>query len=281
MKNIRNLSVFVFLVLINQGLSGQVYENLEDYKGIDEISPGSGIRSSVTMVVLYDNYIFQKGTKADWGFSLLLTGLDKEVLFDAGARPDVLEYNLSATGIDPSGIQMLVFSHEHGDHTGGISALAKLKNGIPVVIPESFSKDFKLRLVNLGYKPVMVKAPSQICRNLYTSGGFEFDIPEETLVLDTRNGLVVITGCAHPGIIDMLRKIKKDFGKNIYMVCGGFHLMDKNDNEMVEIISQMKDLGVVRCGATHCTGEKQIKMFREAYGDNYVELGTGNRIVIN
>jgi 7,8-dihydropterin-6-yl-methyl-4-(beta-D-ribofuranosyl)aminobenzene 5'-phosphate synthase len=127
----------------------------------------------------------------------------------------------------------------------------------------------------------MIEAPSLICPNLYTSGEFDYEIPEEALVIDTKKGLVVLTGCAHPGIISMLGKIKNAFGKNIFMVCGGFHLMDKSDKEMKAIISEMKKLGVVKCGATHCTGEKQIKLFKDDFKENYVELGTGNKVVIN
>jgi 7,8-dihydropterin-6-yl-methyl-4-(beta-D-ribofuranosyl)aminobenzene 5'-phosphate synthase len=65
------------------------------------------------------------------------------------------------------------------------------------------------------------------------------------------------------------------------MVFGGFHLLNKSEKEMDAIISEMKALGVVKCGATHCTGDKQIRMFKDAFGDNYFELGVGNTITIN
>jgi len=269
------------LIMLNPDLSGQNFEILEDYKGVKEVSEASGIKSPVTLEVIYDNYVSKKGTTADWGFSVLIAGLDKMILFDTGTKPEIFESNFHASGIDPAGINMLVISHEHTDHTGGIASLVKMKTGIPVLMPESFSAGFKEHLTGLGLIPVMVNAPSIICRHLYSSGEFEFEIPEEALVLDTRKGLVVITGCAHPGIINMLSRIKHDFGKNIYMVCGGLHLMDKTDKEIDEIIYEMKGLGVIKCGATHCTGEKQIKMFREAFGADYVEFGTGNKIVIN
>jgi 7,8-dihydropterin-6-yl-methyl-4-(beta-D-ribofuranosyl)aminobenzene 5'-phosphate synthase len=281
MKTIRVYTIGFSLILISLGLQGQVYEKLEDYRGVERINSGSGIESPVTFVVVYDNYVSKKGTTADWGFSVLIEGLDKGILFDTGMKPEIFESNLQAIGIDPSGIDMLVLSHEHTDHTGGIPGLVKMKTGIPVLMPHSFSAGFKQQMVTLGLVPVMVDAPSLICKNLYTSGEFEYEIHEESLVLDTKKGLVVITGCAHPGIINMLRKIKTDFGKNIYSVCGGFHLMTKTDEEMKTIISEMKSLGVVRCGATHCTGEKQIKLIKEAFGNNYFELGTGNKIVVD
>lgn len=175
---------------------------------------------------------------------------------------------------------ILFQSCEHGDHTGGISSFVKMKTDIPVIIPESFSGSFKKQMSAYGLKPVLINEAAEICDHLYTSGEFDYRIAEQSLVLDTRKGLVVMTGCAHPGITEMLKVIKKDFIKNIYMVFGGFHLMDKSQKEMGKIISEMKSLGVVKCGATHCTGNDQIEMFRKAFGEDYFELGVGNRVVI-
>jgi 7,8-dihydropterin-6-yl-methyl-4-(beta-D-ribofuranosyl)aminobenzene 5'-phosphate synthase len=279
--NDRGRNILLLLVLLSLRLSAQVYETLEDYNGVNDVNSGSGIKSPVTFIVIYDNYVTKEGTIADWGFSVFIKGLDKGILFDTGTKPGIFESNFHNIGIVPSEIDMIALSHEHGDHTGGIKAFVKMKTGIPVIMPVSFTPGFKKQMADLGLKPVMVKAPSRICQDLYTSGEFEGDIPEEALVIDTKKGLVVLTGCAHPGIVHMLRKIRDDFGKNIYMVCGGFHLMNKTEQETAAIISDMKELGVVKCGATHCTGEKQIRMFRDAFRENFVELGTGNRIVID
>ena len=90
-----------------------------------------------------------------------------------------------------------------------------------------------------------------------------------------------MTGCSHPGIVEMLKEIKSKFNKNIYTVFGGFHLLDKSDDEMKKIIADMKALGVVKCGATHCTGVRQTEMIKEAFGTNFIELGVGNIIVFN
>ncbi|OFY60259.1 MAG: hypothetical protein A2V50_00115 [Bacteroidetes bacterium RBG_19FT_COMBO_42_10] len=235
----------------------------------------------VTVSVIYDNYIHVDGLQADWGFSIMVEGLDKTILFDTGTKPDVFASNFKKMGLNASKVDYLVISHEHGDHTEGIPAFLEMKKDIPVLIPYSFSDKFKKEMTGLGLEPLLVKEPARICENLYTSGEFDFEIAEQALVLDTRNGLVVMTGCSHPGIVKMLNKIKSDFNKNIYMVFGGFHLLQKSDKEMNTIISEMKALGVVKCGATHCTGDKQIQMFKDSFGDNYFELGVGNTIVIN
>jgi 7,8-dihydropterin-6-yl-methyl-4-(beta-D-ribofuranosyl)aminobenzene 5'-phosphate synthase len=280
MKKNKLLVILLLILFQSCGISGQDYKKLETNGGLSKISSESGIIKPVTVTVIYDNFVHTEGTKADWGYSILLEGLEEVILFDTGTKPDVFESNFRKIGIDPEEIDIMVISHEHGDHTGGISSFVKMKTGLPVIIPESFSGSFKKQMSAFGLKPVLVDKPSEICVNLFTTGEFDYSIAEQSLVLDTKKGLVVMTGCAHPGIIEMLKVIKKDFNKTIYMVFGGFHLMDKSQKEMDEIISEMKRLGVVKCGATHCTGKDQIEMFRKAFGEDYFELGVGNTIVI-
>ncbi|MCU0462330.1 MAG: MBL fold metallo-hydrolase [Bacteroidales bacterium] len=280
MKSIRSLSILLLLILLVSRLAGQDYRYLESIDVYAGISSSAGIDNPVTVKVIYDNYVKVAGLKEDWGYSILIEGLEKNILFDTGTKPEIFESNFRKMGIDAGSVDLLVISHEHGDHTGGIPAFVKMKKGIPVIIPHSFSDRFKKQMTEAGLEPLLVKQPALICANMWTSGEFEYQIAEHSLVLNTKKGLVVMTGCSHPGIIEMLKKIRADFNKNIYMVFGGFHLMQKSDKEMDEIISQMKALGVVKCGATHCTGDKQINMFRNAFGENYFELGVGNIILI-
>ena len=280
MKKIRLIAGLILLIIGSFDISGQTYDHLAGFKGMKSVTTESGIATPVTIDVIYDNFICLKGTTADWGYSVVIEGLAQEVLFDTGTKPDLFESNFRKIGIDPATIDIMVLSHEHGDHTGGISSFVKMKTGIPLIIPHSFTGSFLKQMVRLGLKPVLVDEPSMICDHLFTSGEFDYKIAEQSLILDTRKGLVVMTGCAHPGINEMLKLIKEDFNKNIYMVFGGFHLMNKTQKEMDEIISGMKSLGVVKCGATHCSGDSQIEMFRKAFGDDYFELGVGNKIVI-
>ena len=269
------LSIFVL------SLSGQVFRYLGDKSGLKAIATPSGIENPVTIRIIYDNTIKTDGLTADWGFSLMITGLKNGIIFDTGAKPDIFESNFKKMNLDASKVDFIVLSHEHGDHIQGISGLVKMRKNIQVVIPESFSSEFKNELVKSGLEPVLVSSPALICENLYSSGEFAGPIPEQALVLNTKKGLVVITGCSHPGIVGMLKEIKSAFNKNIFMVLGGFHLLDKTEKEMDHIITDMKVLGIEKCGASHCTGEKQIKMFKDEFGANFIELGVGNSIAIN
>jgi 7,8-dihydropterin-6-yl-methyl-4-(beta-D-ribofuranosyl)aminobenzene 5'-phosphate synthase len=281
MKTSKFLSILLVVLFLHTHVLGQDFKFLKDSSGLNGISTINGIENPVTIKVVYDNYAHVDGLKADWGYSIVIEGLEKHILFDAGANPTIFESNFKKMDIDAEKIDYLILSHEHGDHTAGIPAFIKLKKDIPVIIPYSFSESFKKKMVEFGLEPLLVKEPVKICTNLYSSGEFSGPIPEQALVLNTKQGLVVMTGCSHPGIVEMLKEIKSKFNKNIYAVFGGFHLLDKSDSEMKKIITDMQALGIVKCGATHCTGVRQTEMIKEAFGTNFIELGVGNNIIFN
>ena len=281
MRTSKFLATTLVILSLQAHVLGQDFKFLNDPDGLGGISAINGIEYPVNIKVVYDNYVKVDGLKSDWGYSIVIEGLDKVILFDTGANPDILESNFKIMGINPEKIDLLILSHEHDDHYAGIPAFTKLHKDIPAIIPYSFSESFKKKLVESGLEPLLVKEPVKLCTNLYSSGEFSGPIPEQALVLNTKQGLVVMTGCSHPGIVEMLKEIKSTFNKDIYMVFGGFHLLGKSDNDMNQIIDDMKALGVVKCGATHCTGVKQTQMIKEAFQTNFFELGVGNNIVIN
>jgi hypothetical protein len=131
-----------------------------------------------------------------------------------------------------------------------------------------------------------VKGYVKICKDVYSTGELEGTyngLPknEQSLIIDTPDGLVVITGCAHSGIVNILKKSKEILNKNIYLVLGGFHLLNSSDDEIKQIIKEFKSLGVKKCGATHCTGDNAIALFKEAYGQDYIPMGVGKVIQLS
>jgi len=255
--------------------------NASPYSGEKFQSLDGGTDKKVTATIIYDNYIHTKGLKADWGYSILLNGLDKTVLFDTGTNPDIFEENFEKLDLDANSIDEVFITHEHGDHYGGLHKFLSMNDNAKVVVPETFSGRFVSDYADECSALEVVSDPVQICNDLYSTGVMGTSIPEQSLVLNTKKGLIVMTGCSHPGIINMLTEIKETFNSNIYLVFGGFHLMNASDEEIAQIISQMRKLGVEKCGATHCTGEHQIELFREAFGKDFVEMGAGNVIVLS
>ena len=84
----------------------------------------------ITLTVVYDNYVSTKGVKSDWGFSCLIEGPDEIILFDTGARGDILPSNMEALEIDPTSVDVIVLSHIHHDHIGGLDAFLSEKSDI-------------------------------------------------------------------------------------------------------------------------------------------------------
>jgi len=256
--------------------NGYVKKSMEQTLKIGKIGPG--IDTPVNVKIIYDNYIHKEGMESDWGFSCHIEGTEKNILFDTGTKADLFVRNFNKMDIDPEKIEIVVLTHEHGDHTGGLSAFLEMNHDVSVMMPQSFTSNFVQTVKTSGAKPVLVDEPVQICKDVYLSGEMGDRIKEHALAINTKKGLVVITGCSHPGIVDILKRFKETLKKDIYLVFGGFHLMQKSEEEMNTIISQMKALGIQKVGATHCTGDRQIEMFKKAFGKDYVPIGVGNII---
>ncbi len=231
-----------------------------------------------SITVLFDNYVFNPETKSGWGLSCLVDFNGNRILFDAGGDELVFASNVTALDVDLGDINSVVFSHEHGDHIAALNYILNAKDNLKVYVPASFTTKFENRVKERNGELIRVKSSLELCKGIYLTGEMGEEFKEQSMILDTDKGLIIITGCSHPGIVSILNKAKEILDKDIYMVIGGFHLGQYSSSSVKEIIEQFKKLGVKKCGASHCTGETQIQMFREAYGANFVELGTGRRI---
>ena len=106
-------------------------------------------------------------------------------------------------------------------------------------------------------------------------------IVEQGLVVETGDGIVVITGCAHPGIVEIVRKAKETTGSEVALVSGGFHLGLSSRQRIADIIGGLRDLGVRRVAPCHCTGDQAMKMMAEEYGSDFVKVGAGSVVTVN
>ena len=227
------------------------------------------------VTILYDNTSALPECKADWGFAALVEGTDQPILFDAGTRGDILVQNIKAVNADLSRTKVVVISHAHLDHTGGFdTALARMP-GVTAYLP-AFSPAALLENVSrAGGINASVTGVGTISNDVWLTGTLGEQIKEQSLIIGTPKGLVVLTGCSHPGIVQILERASEVGRAKIHAVMGGFHLLQHRDSAVSEIVAQIRALGVEKVGATHCTGEKAIAAFRKAYGDDFIELGAG------
>lgn len=229
----------------------------------------------VKVTILYDNYVFDETTKADWGFSCLIEGPERTILFDTGTRGDILMHNIRALNANIEAIDCIVISHDHQDHSGGLNSVLPVVDTVEVFLPNSFNVNGIPSLADGDVHIILVTAPVEICKGVYLTGELGTTIKEQSLVINKPDGAVVITGCSHPGIIHILETAKSMTGNEIQLAFGGFHLMQYTDQQMQTIVDDLKQLGIQNVGATHCTGDRQIAFIKDNFEDSFVQLGTG------
>ena len=225
--------------------------------------------------VVFNNVPYKAGLKTSWGFSCLIEGLDKTILFDTGGNGEILLSNMQRLGLDPKGVDVVVLSHIHGDHTGGLGAFLVRNPDVTVFMPESFPASFQQEIIHLGATIDTVAGPRKLLDSVHSTGEMNHGIKEQALIVDTPQGLIVITGCAHPNVADMAERAQAYLGKNIYLLMGGFHLGGSSDAEIRAIIKRLKALDVQKVAPSHCTGDTARRMFRDAWQHNFFEGGLG------
>jgi len=235
---------------------------------------------NVEIITLYDSYQTNTLTRTDWGFSCLVIHENDTILFDAGNREDIFVHNLKVLGIDISTVQTMVISHHHGDHTGNVFNVLSKNPGMKVFLPSSLDGEYEDQVEDLGGKACLKSSCKRISKDIYLSGEMGFQIKEQALVIDTKKGLVIIAGCAHPGIDRMVSCFIEKFQKDVFLVMGGFHTQEANRQQALEIIDGFKKMGVEKVAPSHCTGKLTMKLFKDAFQSDFIQNGTGKIIEI-
>jgi 7,8-dihydropterin-6-yl-methyl-4-(beta-D-ribofuranosyl)aminobenzene 5'-phosphate synthase len=237
--------------------------------------------AAVRLTVVYDNNPLVAGLTTAWGFGCFVELNGTRILFDTGGEGDVLLNNMAKLGISPESIDAVVISHIHHDHLGGLNDLLRKNSRLKVYVPETFPPEVCRDIESTGAKVIRTRSSEQINSHISTLGIYGGSIPEQALVVRTVNGIVVITGCAHPGIVNIVRKAHSAFpAEPVYLVMGGFHLRGLSSGEISGIVAAFKKLGVQKVAPCHCSGDQAREMFKKAYGQDYVEMGVGGKIDI-
>ncbi len=181
----------------------------------------------------------------------------------------------------PGSITLAVISHRHPDHRNGIYRLALKNRKMKVFFLDSFPGEAYEIAWAVGIQPERVRGPLEIAPGVFTTGEIAGEPPEQALVLETSQGLVMLTGCSHPGPARMVETALGQRGKDgVRLLLGGFHLMRRSEAEIEDEIEKLKSLNVRQVAPAHCTGEKAKKLFRRAWGADYLPTGAGRRTVL-
>ncbi len=217
------------------------------------------------ITILYDSNKYRELPKlrTGWGFSCWIESNGKNILFDTGWDGNILINNMNCLGFNPEKIDIVVISHYHWDHCGGLPQILRIDKKVDVYVPKYFSTHLKSE-IKYRANLIEVLEPTNICEDVYTTGELGKDIKEQSIILRTEKGLIVITGCAHPGIREILN-VASNYGK-VFGLIGGFHGF--KEFHLITDISF-----IMPC---HCTRYK--KDLAKLFPQKYIENGIGKEI---
>jgi 7,8-dihydropterin-6-yl-methyl-4-(beta-D-ribofuranosyl)aminobenzene 5'-phosphate synthase len=257
----------------------------------------------------------------EWGLSILVETESCKVLLDTGLSISAV-HNADLMGIDLSTIDKIVLSHAHGDHTGGLrDVLRRVGKPVEIIahpdiwIPKyaRFGEtnryvgmtSIKEELESFGVSFTLTRKPFKISDDIMTTGEIEMTndyeaiddrlyakkggrmIPDPladdlALIVRTTEGLALITGCAHRGIINTVRHVQKlTGGEHIHTIIGGTHLHLSPQERVEKTARELKELGLQRLGVSHCTGFNASAILARQFGEVFFLNNAGTQIIID
>jgi len=234
--------------------------------------------AEMEMTIVYDNNSYDHSLRMAWGFGCVIALRGLTILFDTGGDGAILLSNMRELGIAPESIDLIVLSHIHGDHVGGLQAFLEENHDVTVYVPASFPDSFARKVRQSGARLDRISAPQELAPGVYTTGELDGPVREQSLILSTEAGVVVATGCAHPGVTRIVERAKSIVSDDIALVVGGFHLGGHSESQIEAIVRRFQELGVRFAAPCHCSGGLAREKFRQAYGSRCLPAGVGYRI---
>jgi len=273
------------------------------------------MNKDLCITTLVEDTALGGGLLAEHGLSFWIEYGDKRILFDTG-QGDILIRNAKTLGINLAEVDAIVLSHGHYDHTGGLPAVldfapkAKIYLHPTATEPKFSRKVLKAKSIgmsNLAKKAVQkhhviwTAIPAQIFPGMSvtgqvprtnnfedTGGAFFADehyqkhdelLDDQTLFIESARGLVVVLGCAHSGVVNVLNYISNLTSRSkIYAVIGGMHLLNASKERIEKTISVLQEYNVQKIGVAHCTGASAVRRFSNAFQARCFSCSAGTRI---
>jgi len=239
---------------------------------------------SARITTIVDNDVWKEGLTSSWGLSFYIETFtdDKKhsVLMDTSGSFQAFFNNASKLGLNLATIEAILISHWHGDHCGALShVLSLLKPQTPVYVPSENSFGVK-EIRRAGGVPIICCEPIEFFDGVMSTGEVVGGLSEHSLTINVKGiGLVVLTGCSHPGLVNVLKRAQKVSSvEKIHAVIGGFHL--SSISEGLKMGEFLKKLNVRLVSPCHCTSDDSKQGIAKIIGNRYVKNGSGKAITV-
>ena len=265
------------------------------------------------ITILYDAFGSDAAMKKDWGFSALVEISGKRILFDTGNDADIFAANVKAKNIDLAGLDFVVLSHRHSDHMAGLNHVLSVNPKVKIYAPREGFGIFGSSLPSSFYRkdgslppemryydgepPEVMKfgaawqhanfepvdktteiAPGITLIALVSDAPGTKELKELSLAVNTADGIVLVVGCAHPGI-ERIVEAATSINPRIRLIAGGFHLVVATDEVIAKAVAALKGtFKVENIAPGHCTGEPTFAALKQAFGDRYLYAGVGTSL---
>jgi len=274
----------------------------------------------IKATVLCENSVFHlPGALAEHGLSIYLETEAGNYLFDTGQGKAVINNSLLLKK-DLRALEGIILSHNHYDHTGGLLSVLEARGGVDIFAhPEIFKESFNARgdsyrYVGIPYKQQLLESKGarfifnndwlEVAPGMFLSGEIprntEFELGDKDLVINegdsyihdivlddqsliftTRQGLFIVLGCAHAGIINILNfAIEKTGCEKIRAVIGGTHLGPVSEEQRETTIKMLKEFDIEKIGVSHCTGLKAAMALSREFGEKFFFCNVGTVVEI-
>jgi 7,8-dihydropterin-6-yl-methyl-4-(beta-D-ribofuranosyl)aminobenzene 5'-phosphate synthase len=266
------------------------------------------------ITILYDAFGNNQPLTRDWGFSALVEHDGKRILFDTGNNAEIFERNVKALNVDLSKLDFVVISHRHTDHASGLKYLLKVNPDVTVYVPADGANGFGGGEIPLAFFRPEPSLPAKMryfegaypeqsrLGKLYDTGHFvlvdkltevapgiflvytvskiprTIELPEITLAIKGPRGLLLVDGCSHSGIEEILQAASA-VDPHTHIIFGGLHLVQTPVPDIDKLVDSLKNKWKVdEVAPGHCTGEPAFLRLQKAFGQGYLYAGLGTRV---
>jgi 7,8-dihydropterin-6-yl-methyl-4-(beta-D-ribofuranosyl)aminobenzene 5'-phosphate synthase len=258
----------------------------------------TGTTNTLQIIPLYEKATTQEDVQTGLGVSYLVRTDSATVLFDLGnnpetASPSPLEQNMVRLGVSLSDVDIIVFSHRHPDHVGGmewwnqgtfsLDGLTQPALEVPIYIPEAMTYP--------GSQPVLASLPTRLVEGIATTGIITYSQPfpiwlatptgdEQSLAVNVAGeGIVLITGCGHMGLELLLQRAQAAFDVPVIGIVGGLHYGNQSAADLTGEVDLLRTIQPTLVALSpHDSAPAAIDAFRQAFGSAYQDIAIGREI---